>query len=164
PSQQQPRSTQQQVQSVQHQVQLLQHQAQPLQQQAEQVEQAQQQIEHIQRPSDPAQQPLAQVQQQAEHARPQAGQAHTCVPDRVQGQESWPSFSPTEWMPHGDAEMIIDFNADTQLPSFMQPDQPFEEVLTNEAEHRHSLSLSGDTPNSSVKNLANDVKDLQAQV
>jgi len=67
-------------------------------------------------------------------------------------------------MSHGDAEMIIDFNANTQVPDFMQPDQPFEEILTNEAEHRGSLSWSGGTPNSSVKNLANDVKDLQAQV
>jgi len=67
-------------------------------------------------------------------------------------------------MSHGDVEMIIDFNANTQVPSFMQPDQPFEEILTNEAEHRSSCSWSGDTPNSSVKNLASDVKDLQAQV
>ncbi|KAK3081268.1 hypothetical protein LTS18_008470 [Coniosporium uncinatum] len=84
------------------------------------------------------------------------------VLDQVQEQESWPAFNPTEWMPHGDAERIIDFNADTQVPSFMRPDQLFEEILTNEAERRSSWS--GDTPNSSVKNLAYKVQDLQAQV
>jgi len=29
------------------------------------------------------------------------------VPNRVEGQESWPAFNPTQWMPHRDAKMLI---------------------------------------------------------